>query len=415
METKKRILVFIPEFPVLTETFIERELAKLEERGNVDLTIFSLAKGKGEVSEILENKIVYERLCLKDFFLSLPYIFSNLPRLKKIFFDLETKAKELDGGEEKDNNSKSPKKLYIFIKSILYSIKFSKHKPDFILAHFLSSPSTIVMYASEILKITYGISAHAKDIMVTGEFIREKVQTSKFITICNKNAYEYVLEKAAGLDISKIFLKYHGVDVPKIIKRVENKDFKSEKPLILAVGRLVEKKGLTYLIESASFLKDRGLSFEIGIIGSGPLYENLKEEINSMGLQNEVKIIGDNEGLSNEETLLHFKGARLFVFPSIKTDEGDVDGVANVLMEAGIFRVPVVSTDAGGVGEIIVNEITGLVVDQRNPLALAEKIEYLLNNEDESKKYGDNLYNKVLEKFDLNTNIIELENLLLQN
>jgi hypothetical protein len=170
------------------------------------LKVFSLAKGKGEVSEILENKIVYERPCLKDFFLSLPYIFSNLSRLKKIFLDLETKAKELDGGEEKDNISNSPKKLYTFIKSILYSIKFSKHKPDFILAHFLSSPSTIVMCASEILQIPYGISAHAKDIMVTGEFIREKVQTSKFITICNKNAYEYVLEKAAGLDTSKIFL-----------------------------------------------------------------------------------------------------------------------------------------------------------------------------------------------------------------
>ena len=75
METKKRILVFISEFPVLTETFIERELAKLVERGNVDLTIFSLAKGSGVVSEILENKIVYDRLNIKDFFLSLPYIF----------------------------------------------------------------------------------------------------------------------------------------------------------------------------------------------------------------------------------------------------------------------------------------------------------------------------------------------------
>jgi colanic acid/amylovoran biosynthesis glycosyltransferase len=412
METKKRILVFIPEFPVLTETFIERELAKLEERGNVDLKVFSLAKGKGEVSEILENKIVYERPCLKDFFLSLPYIFSNLSRLKKIFLDLETKAKELDGGEEKDNISNSPKKLYTFIKSILYSIKFSKHKPDFILAHFLSSPSTIVMCASEILQIPYGISAHAKDIMVTGEFIREKVQTSKFITICNKNAYEYVLEKAAGLDTSKIFLKYHGVDVPKIIKRVENKDFKSEKPLILAVGRLVEKKGLIYLIESASLLKNRGLRFEIGIIGSGPLYENLKEEINSRSLQNEVKIIGDNEGLSNEETLVHFKSASVFAFPSIQTDEGDVDGVANVLMEAGIFRTPVVTTDAGGVGEIISDGVTGLVVSQKNSQELADKIELILKDSELGRKLGENLYNKVLEKFDLNNNIIELENLL---
>jgi len=415
METKKRILVFIPEFPVLTETFIERELAKLQERENVDLTIFSLAKGSGEVSEILKNKVVYERLCLKDFFLALPYVFSNLPGLKKTFLNFSKRAGEPKVESAEKNNSNPPKRLYTFFKSILYSIKFSKYKPDFILAHFLSSPSTIVMYASEILQIPYGISAHAKDILVTGEFIREKVQTSKFITICNKNAYEFVLEKASGLDTSKIFLKYHGVDVPKIIKRIEDRDFKPERPLILAVGRFVEKKGLIYLIESASLLKERGLNFEVGIIGSGPLYENLQEEINSRGLNSEIKIVGENEGLSNEETLLHFKGAKIFAFPSIKTDEGDVDGVANVLMEAGIFKVPVVTTDAGGIGEIIVNEVTGLVVDQRDSIALAEKIEYLLHNEEESRKLGENLYNKVLEKFDLNTNIIELENLLLQN
>jgi len=92
-----------------------------------------------------------------------------------------------------------------------------------------------------------------------------------------------------------------------------------------------------------------------------------------------------------------------------------VDGVANVLMEAGVFKVPVVTTDAGGVGEIIVDDDTGLVVEQRNSSALAEKIEYLLKNEEKSKRLGQNLHNKVLEKFDLNTNIIELENLLLKN
>ena len=415
METKKRILVFIPEFPVLTETFIERELAKLVERDNVDLTIFSLVKGSGSVSEILKNKIIYNRLGIKDFLLSLPYIFSNLPRLKKIFFGFRTEVMELGSEEAKASKSNSLKNLYTFFKSILYSVKFSKYKPDFILAHFLSYPSTIVMCASKILQIPYGISAHAKDIMVTGEFIREKVQTSKFITICNKNAYEYVFEKAKGLDTPKVFLKYHGVDVPKIIERFENKDFKSEKPLILAIGRLVEKKGLIYLIEAASFLKDKGLNFEINIIGSGPLHENLVEEINSRNLHDEVKILGENKGLSNEETLLYLKSAKVFAFPSIETDEGDVDGVANVLMEAGVFRVPVVSTDAGGVSEIILNEDTGLVVKQRNSIALAEKIEYLLKNKEESKRLGENLHNKVLEKFDLNTNIIELENLLLKN
>jgi hypothetical protein len=58
MEVKKRILVFIPEFPVLTETFIERELEKLNEYESIDLVIFSLKKGRGDVSDFLKEKVV---------------------------------------------------------------------------------------------------------------------------------------------------------------------------------------------------------------------------------------------------------------------------------------------------------------------------------------------------------------------
>jgi len=174
------------------------------------------------------------------------------------------------------------------------------------------------------------------------------------------------LKQSEDLDKSNIYLFYHGVDIKNIYESVSGSDYRPEKPLILAVGRLVEKKGFKYLIEASKILKDRGLDFTVNIIGSGPLYKDLLSQIEDLDLEENVKILGENKGLSNEDTLMYFKSANIFTFPSVETAEGDVDGIANVLLEAGIFKVPVVSTNAGSTGELIIDGDTGLVVPQEN-------------------------------------------------
>jgi glycosyltransferase involved in cell wall biosynthesis len=393
METKKRILVFVPEFPVLTETFILRELEKINEYEDIDLTVFSLKKGKGSIPDSLKEKTVYWRLNIADALSTLPYFLLHFSKLRKIFLKIKK-------GESSDS-------FYVFLKSVAYSRKFSKYKPQLLFAHFLSESSTIVMYASEILGIPYGISAHAKDVFVTSHCVREKIQTAQFIAVCNENAYKYLLEKFGNVN-NKIHLIHHGIDIEKITKSVEDRDYKPEKPLILSVGRLVEKKGLQYLIDAAKILKDKKIDFLMEIIGFGPLYRDILEQIKENGLENEVKILGDNAGLPNEETLMHFKAAGVFAFPSIETEEKDVDGIANVLLEAGVFRVPVVASDTGSTHEIIIDGETGLLFSPGNSNALAEKLEILLNDEDLLKKLGNNLYSKVEKDFDINKNTVLL-------
>jgi glycosyltransferase involved in cell wall biosynthesis len=415
METKKRVLVFIPEFPVLTETFIERELAKLAERGNVELTVFSLKRGENNLSDVLEDKVYYGRYRLSDIFNGAIFFITNFSKILKVFLDFEKNVKNNKNSRDGCIKPGLLKRIYTFLKSVGYAKKFLHFKPDFILAHFLSEPSTMVMHISQITNIPYGVSAHAKDILVTSEYTRLKVKTAKFITICNKNAYESVLDQADGLDVSNVNLAYHGVDVQKILATSQNKDFRIDKPLILANGRLVEKKGLTYLIEASRILKEKGLDFLVYIIGSGPLYRETLDKINSLGLSGNIKILGDNKGVPIDEVLLYYKEADVFAFPSIETDEGDVDGVANVLLEAGVFKVPVVSTDAGSTGELIVDGVSGLVVAQRNPEILAEKIEILLNDKDLGIKLGEGLYEKVSNGFSLDKNIVQLENMLKGN
>lgn len=402
METKKKILVFIPQFPVLTETFIERELSTIVDRDNVDLVIVSLSKGEGTVSDNLKERVHYKRMGLID----IPsFLFAFIKNISKI----SSLVNLLEGGYLK--------RLFLVLKSLGYSQYFLSFKPDLIFAHFMSEPSTIAMVASIVTGIPFAISAHAKDVTVSANNVIKKAELSKFITICNKNAYNHLFKLVGEEKSANIFISYHGVDVKKMVDYAKSSEEileKLDKPLILAIGRLTEKKGLKYLIEASKILKDKGLNFYTFIIGSGPLYIELEDQIKALDLVNYVSILGDNKGLPISKVLKYLNIADVFVLPSIQTQEGDVDGIANVLFEAGAFKLPIVSTDAGSTGELIENNKTGLVVPQKDSAALAESIEKLLNDKDLSTRLGQGIYIKVIEDFDLNKNVEKLELLLTQ-
>jgi glycosyltransferase involved in cell wall biosynthesis len=99
--------------------------------------------------------------------------------------------------------------------------------------------------------------------------------------------------------------------------------------------------------------------------------------------------------------------------PSIETSKGDVDGVPTVVIEAAIAGLPIITTDAGGITDLIVNNDTGIIVPQKDPEALANQIEHLLSHPEIRKSLGMNANKKAGKMFDLDTNIRELENLLL--
>jgi len=402
METKKKILVFIPQFPVLTETFIERELSKLVERNNIDLAIVALSKGEGNVSDNLRNKINYKRLSLYDAPYILLFFLTHFSKILSLVSSIEGKC---------------CKKLFLVLKAIGYSRYFSTFKPDLIFSHFMSEPSTIAMISSKLIGVPFAISAHARDIMISADNIAKKVEWAKFITICNKNAYNSFLELVSEEYTSNVFVSYHGVDVNKLVKDVNQSDEKLSKldrPLVLGVGRLTEKKGFKYLIEASKILKDKGVYFYTFIIGSGPLYFELEEQIKKLDLIDYVSILGGNKGLPNIKVLKYLSIADVFVLPSIQTREGDVDGVANVLLEAGAFKLPIVATNAGSTLEVIKDNETGLVVPQENANTLADSIDKILKDENLSTRLGQGAYIKIMEDFDLNKNVEKLELLLMQ-
>jgi len=398
---KKKILIFVPEFPKLSETFIEREVSKLVERNNFDVLVFSLKRADGKLSENLKDRIIYRRLNVFTAFLGfLAYLFDSKKSSQALSLFSSANYSPLG-------------KIYIISKGFGYAKILKTYKPDHIHAHFLSkSSSTLIMIVAQYLGVPYSVSAHAKDVFVEADMVSQKAYTAKFITVCNHKALRRCIELSGIQSPKNIYLNYHGFDP----KQFEAEAFQSlpkfEKPFVFSIGRLVEKKGFQYLIEAAKFLKERRIAHIIKIAGPGPLYEKLNDQIKKAGLENQIEILGEGKGLPFEEIIKYYRIADVFVLPSVETNEGDIDGVPNVLIEAAFFKLPIVTTNAGSIPEFITNGETGLIALQKNPYDLANTLEKVVIDADLRKSLGDKAYLKAKEMFDINKNIVGLENLL---
>lgn len=392
---KKRVLYFIPEFPKLSETFIEREVSKLIELDNLNIQVLSLAKASGTTSESVRNRTIYKRLRVLDVVKGLLYVFTKTKKVREAW------------------GLTSPKGYYFFIKALGYTNVISSLKPRHIHVHFFSWPSTTTLIASLILDLPFSVSGHAKDVFVEGEFIKQKVEKAIFVTICNSFAYQKAREIAgADLDASKIKLIYHGID-PKMFEEPATKP-KWEVPAIFLGGtRLVEKKGLRYMIEASKILIDKGIAHRVDLVGPGELYKELQQMIENLGLQQVVFIHGEGKGTPFKEVLEYYKRANIFVLPSIETGSGDADGIPNVCVEAAMARLPIISTDAGGITDLVENGGSGIIVEQRNPKAIAEAIQKLMADGSLANKLSQNAYIKAVEMFDINKNVGKLESLLI--
>jgi glycosyltransferase involved in cell wall biosynthesis len=270
-----------------------------------------------------------------------------------------------------------------------------------------------MMGAAIYLDLPFGISAHAKDILVNGQLIKSKVKNAEFINICNVNAWNFCKDAAKPLNSDNVHLRYHGIS----FDHIENFAPKvNEVPILLNNSRMTPKKGQIYLLQSAKILKEKNRKFLIRIIsGGGNLYAELKQYILENDLSDVVDIVNDGKPIFYEEVEKYYKNSDIFVFPSIETTSGDADGVANVLIEAATYRLPIIATDAGSASELVENNRTGLVVPQKDPHALAKAIEFLLDNQLMGQDMAEKAFELVREKFDLSDNVQLIEKDILEH
>jgi glycosyltransferase involved in cell wall biosynthesis len=155
----------------------------------------------------------------------------------------------------------------------------------------------------------------------------------------------------------------------------------------LSVGRLVPKKGFPDLIEALGVLRGRGVAFRAMIVGAGPERSKLEEQIKRLNLSDIVTLPG---AVTQEELVGIYKEATVFALPCRILDDGDRDGLPNVLLESMSMGLPVISSPISGIPEVIRNGENGLLVPERDVNALAAALELLLHDAELRERLGRN-------------------------
>ena len=168
---------------------------------------------------------------------------------------------------------------------------------------------------------------------------------------------------------------------------------------LLFVGRLVDKKGVEYLIRGLPLILDSNPGAQLTIVGDGPLSQPLRDLCDELAIADHVTFVGS---VTNQEIPSFLKNASVALFPSIVTDSGDQEGSPVAIMEALACACAIVVADYPGATDIIEHGETGLVVPGRSPQALADAVQLLMNDEEMRARLGSNGRDWVQQHYDWN-------------
>jgi colanic acid/amylovoran biosynthesis glycosyltransferase len=242
-------------------------------------------------------------------------------------------------------------------------------------AHFASVATTVARLASLLSGVPYSFTAHAKDIYhesVEPEDLRRKLADAHHVvTVSDYNLAH--LRETYGADADRVHRVYNGLD----LREAAWSDPADRAPLVVAVGRLVEKKGFDVLLDALARLHERCPSARAVIAGDGALAGDLRAQRDRLGLQDVVELPGP---LPQTEVRDLLARAAVFAAPCVVGPDGNRDGLPTVLLEAMAAGAPAVSTDVTGIPEVVRHEQTGLLVPQHDAAALADALERLVTD-----------------------------------
>jgi glycosyltransferase involved in cell wall biosynthesis len=236
--------------------------------------------------------------------------------------------------------------------------------------HFANKPATVGRLAALFAGVRYGMSAHAKDIWLTPRAeLARKVRSAEVVLTCTSDGRRYLTELAGGR--TPVVLAHHGVEARPPLARHRA----STRPVVLSVGRLVEKKGHATLVRAAALLAAHGLDFTLRIAGEGAEWSRLQRLCHDLRVGERVAFLGP---LTASEVEAEYARADVFALACEELSNGDRDGIPNVLLEAMSHGLPVVSTTCAGIREAVPEGRCGLLVPQRDDVAFAHALATVL-------------------------------------
>lgn len=391
MREIRSVAYVIGSYPLLTTTFIDREIDVLRNEGVV-VDVFSLRPPHGQLSEDQSTADVTYARPIHPLRLVAAHL-SFLVRRPRAYWStlagLVTGAHPTFFHRIKTIGHFA---LAVHVAGIIRRAGGHQH----VHAHFVDRAAVVALVVGRLLDLPYSATAHANDIYVDPVLLDRKLSEAKFVATCTEANAEHL--RALG-ERGRIVRLYHGLDVAAYDSPERGE---TGKPTFLAVGQLKEKKGFIYLIEACRMLAEQGVDFRTVIIGEGPLRGVLEDAIAAAGLDERFELRG---AMSHRAVKEAYQTSDLFVLPCIVASDGDRDGIPNVILEAMASGLPVVSTRHSGIPEAVEDGTSGLLVPPADASALADALATLAGDPDMRVRFGEAGRKLVADSFDHTRNV----------
>lgn len=287
--------------------------------------------------------------------------------------------------------------LFSFFSTLALRAEVKRHGADVIYAQWLVPGGFIGAMVSHLTGIPLVVSVHGSDVFVAEKHgILHPIARFIFRKACHVIACSSDLAQRVavlGMPQNRITVVPYGVDIERYEPDIRSAEatrgdlsIPDGRKIVMVMGRLVYKKGFSYLLRAIPLVLAQSPGTTFVIAGEGDLHADLAALAESLGVQEHVLFAGH---IPWDQTPRHLAMADVFVVPSILDEAGNVDGLPNVLLESMASGCAVVASRVAGIPEVIDDGKNGLLVPQRDEGALAEAICTLLNDASLRQRLGD--------------------------
>lgn len=402
----RKLVVVLKGYPRLSETFIAQELLGLEQAG-FELQLVSLRHPTDKTRHAVHDEIQAPVNYLPEYLHDEPWrvlrsLFTSMrlpgfvPALRAFLSDLR--------------HDRTRNRLRRFGQALVLAAEWPADA-RWLHAHFIHTPASVAAYAARLLEVPWSVSAHAKDIWTSpARELSDKLASARWAVTCTAVGHRYLQSLASRPDT--VHLSYHGIDLQRFPAHerppsVRDGSAANDPITILSVGRAVGKKGFDTVLKALATLPE-ALHWRFVHIGDGSERVRLQALAKDLGIEPRISWLG---AIAQSDVLSNYQAADLFVLACRVTDDGDRDGLPNVLVEAASQGLPCVTTRVSAIPELFVDDDNALLVESDDVAALSAALARAISEPVLRDRLGEAAQEKVRSTLDYHTSIRQLAGL----
>lgn len=385
-------------YPRLSETFIAQEILALEQHG-LPVTVFSLRHPTSKLTHAMNAMIKAPVIYLPEYLYHAPLLVLRSWLAVRRLPGYRSACAQWRRDLARDFSANRGRRFgQALVLAAIMGPQFTR-----LHAHFLHTPASVARYAAILRGLPWSFSAHAKDIWTTPAWeLREKIADCAWGTVCTAAGAARLRLLAGAGNAHKLAINYHGLDLgrfppPPRQQQLRDGSDPGAPVIVISVGRAVHKKGFDILLHALALLPD-GMQWRLLHIGGGPRLGELRLLAQKLGVSQHIEWLGECD---QSGVISALRRADLFALACRAGQDGDRDGLPNVLLEAQSQLLACVSTQLSAIPEFIIDGETGLLAPPDDAAGFSRALAALIGDPGRRAQMGANGRARLEERFQM--------------